>query len=102
MFNRDVRELNLEGLLRWRKRFRGYLDEIAERYPPRTDVDLDDLADMFSALADGGIILEKVVRDKELLPRQLMLYREMIRAVFLGTDRHQAVCGKFFSYFREM
>ena len=102
MFNRDVRELNLEGLLRWRKRFRGYLNEIAERYPPRTDVDLDDLADMFSALADGGIILAKVVRDKELLPRQLMLYREMIRAVFLGTDRHRAVCGKFFSYFREM
>lgn len=88
MFNRDVRELNREGVLRWRKRFRGYLDEIAETYPPRTEVDLDDLADMFSALADGGIILAKVVREKELLPRQLMLYREMIRAVFLGTDRH--------------
>ena len=88
MFNRDVRELNREGVLRWRKRFRGYLDEIAAVYPPRTEVDLDDLADMFSALADGGIILAKVVREKELLPRQLMLYREMIRAVFLGTDRH--------------
>lgn len=88
MFNRDVRDLNREGVLRWRKRFRGYLDEIADRYPPRTDIDLDDLADMFSALADGGIILSKVVRDKALLPRQLMLYREMVRTVFLGTDRH--------------
>jgi TetR/AcrR family transcriptional repressor of nem operon len=88
MFNRDVRDLNREGVLRWRKRFRQYLDEIEERYPPRSNVNLDDLADMFSALADGGIILSKVVRDKELLPRQLMLYREMVRAVFLGTDRH--------------
>jgi len=88
MFNRDVRDLNREGVLRWRKRFRQYLDEIEERYPPRSNVNLDDLADMFSALADGGIILSKVVRDKELLPRQLMLYREMVRTVFLGTDRH--------------
>jgi len=69
MFNRDVRDLNREGVLRWRKRFRQYLDEIEERYPPRSNVNLDDLADMFSALADGGIILSKVVRDKELLPR---------------------------------
>lgn len=88
MFNREVRDLNREGVLRWRKRFRGYLDEIAEKYPPRTSVDLDDMADMFSALADGGIILSKVVRDRELLPRQLMLYRDMVRAVFLGTERH--------------
>jgi len=88
MFNRDVRDLNREGVLRWRKRFRQYLDEIEERYPPRSNVNLDDLADMFSALADGGIILSKVVRDKELLPRQLMLYREMVRTVFQGTDRH--------------
>ena len=88
MFNRDVRDLNREGVLRWRKRFRQYLDEIEERYPPRSNMNLDDLADMFSALADGGIILSKVVRDKELLPRQLMLYREMVRTVFLGTDRH--------------
>jgi len=88
MLNRDVRDLNREGVLRWRKRFRQYLDEIEERYPPRSNVNLDDLADMFSALADGGIILSKVVRDKELLPRQLMLYREMVRTVFLGTDRH--------------
>lgn len=88
MFNRDVRDLNREGVLRWRTRFRQYLDEIEERYPPRSNVNLDDLADMFSALADGGIILSKVVRDKELLPRQLMLYREMVRTVFLGTDRH--------------
>jgi TetR/AcrR family transcriptional repressor of nem operon len=88
MLNREVRDLNREGVLRWRKRFRQYLDEIEERYPPRSNVNLDDLADMFSALADGGIILSKVVRDKELLPRQLMLYREMVRTVFLGTDRH--------------
>lgn len=88
MFDRDVRELNREGVLRWRTRFRGYLEEIAERYPPRIEVDLDDLADMFSSLADGGIILSKVLRNKELLPNQLLLYRSFVRSVFLGTEPH--------------
>lgn len=49
---------------------------------------MDDMADMFSALADGGIILSKIVHDRELLPRQLMLYREMVRAVFVGRGNY--------------
>lgn len=87
LFNRDVRDLNREGVLRWRRRFRSYLDEIADRYPPKVDVDLDAVADMFSALADGGIILAKTVRDRKVLPEQLMLYRTFVRTLFSGTDR---------------
>ena len=84
LFNRQVRELNAAGVLNWRRRFRERLDRIAERYPPRIEVDLDHLADMVSALADGGIILSKVAKDKALLPAQIMLYRDFVRAVFLG------------------
>ena len=84
LFDKDVRDLNRAALLGWRDRFRTRLALIAERYPPRIDVNLDDLADMLSAIADGGIILAKVVHDKNALPRQVMLYREFVRAVFLG------------------
>ena len=86
LFNRDVRDLNTAGVLSWRRRFREKLDLIAERYPPKVPVDLDDLADMVSALADGGIILSKVVKDKDALPRQILLFREFVRTIFLGTD----------------
>jgi len=34
---------------------------IASRYPPRIPVDLDDVADMLSVIADGGIILSRAV-----------------------------------------
>ena len=84
LFDKDVRDLNRAALLGWRDRFRTRLALIADRYPPRIDVSLDDLADMLSAIADGGIILAKVVHDKNALPRQVMLYREFVRAVFLG------------------
>jgi len=85
LFNKSVRDLSATGVLGWRRRFRAQFDEIAARYPPRVDVDLDDLADMVSALVDGGIILSKAVKDKTLLPKQVMLYREFVRGIFLGT-----------------
>jgi TetR/AcrR family transcriptional regulator, transcriptional repressor for nem operon len=84
LFDAQVRELNAAAVLGWRRRFRARLDEIAARYPPRVHVDLDDLADMISVVVDGGIILSKATRDPPLLARQVMLYREFIRLVFLG------------------
>ena len=84
LFDKEVRDLNTKAVLKWRKRFRKRLELIAARYPPKGSVDLDDLADMLSVIADGGIILSRVVNDKQVLPRQIMLYRDFIRAVFLG------------------
>jgi AcrR family transcriptional regulator len=84
LFDREVQALNTEAVLAWRKRFRARLDSIAARYPPRIAIDLDDVADMLSVIADGGIILSKVVKDKEVLSRQVMLYRDFVRAIFLG------------------
>jgi TetR/AcrR family transcriptional repressor of nem operon len=85
LFDKEVRDLNTKAVLNWRKRFRKRLELIAARYTPKGSVDLDDLADMLSVIADGGIILSRVVNDKQALPRQIMLYRDFIRAVFLGS-----------------
>lgn len=84
LFSRDVRELTAEGHRIWRKRFRARLDAIAERYPPKIEVDLDDMADMLSAVADGGIILSKSLSDPGVLPRQILQYRAYVKLVFLG------------------
>jgi TetR/AcrR family transcriptional repressor of nem operon len=82
LFDRDVRELNTAAVLGWRRRFRERIERIAAAYPPRLKVGLDDLADMLSVVADGGIILSKVVDDPGALPRQVMLYRDFVRLVF--------------------
>jgi TetR/AcrR family transcriptional repressor of nem operon len=83
LFNREVRELNREGAVRWRSRFLTRLQLIADRYPPRMEVELDALADMLLTVTDGGIILSKVMGDRSVLPRQVMLYRSLVRSVFL-------------------
>jgi AcrR family transcriptional regulator len=84
MFSREIREMTTEGHRIWRRRFREKLDRIAERYPPRVEVDLDDMADMLSAVADGGIILSKSLSNPSLLPRQILQYRAYVKLVFLG------------------
>jgi AcrR family transcriptional regulator len=83
LFDQQVRDLNAEAVLAWRRRFRARLDLIVARYPPRIAVELDDLADMLSAVADGGIILSRVLKDKHALARQILLYRDFVRMVFV-------------------
>ena len=82
LFNREVRELNARGTLTWRTRFGGYLEEIARVHPPRIEVDLQALADMVSALVEGGIVLNKLLKEPKLLATQIMLYRSFVQQVF--------------------
>lgn len=87
LFDQEVRALNSEAVLGWRRLFRQRLECIAARYPKHIDVSLDDLADMLSVIADGGIILSKALGDPGALPRQIMLYRELCALFFLRGAR---------------
>ncbi len=79
-----MRELDAAGVRTWRARVRRRLDLIVERYPPKIEVDLDVMADMLSAVIDGGIILSKSLEQPKHLPEQVMVYRSFVRLVFLG------------------
>ncbi|MGI9364759.1 MAG: TetR/AcrR family transcriptional regulator, partial [Rhizobiaceae bacterium] len=82
LFDRDVRQINKQAMLRWRGRFRQMLDEIAALYPPRDEVDLDDLADMLSAAVEGGIVLAKTVEEPKAVAKQVRLYRSYVKLLF--------------------
>ncbi len=83
LFEPDVVRLNREGMMAWRSRFQRWLEEIAARYPPRLAVDLADLADQMTVVADGSIVMQRAFRDPELFARQALLHRDMIRLLFL-------------------
>jgi AcrR family transcriptional regulator len=82
LFNREIRQLNADGILAWRNRFRERLDLIAKAHPPRAETDLEALADMAATLVEGGLILGRVLNDVTILPRQILLYRDLVRSVF--------------------
>lgn len=82
LFDSEIRALNAEGMLAWRLRFRERLELIAARYPPRRPVDLDALADTAGTLVEGGLVLGRALQDPGILPAQILLYRDFVRAVF--------------------
>lgn len=87
LFDREVSDLNAQGMVAWRKRFHQQLQLIAEIYPPRDDVDLEAVADMITSVIEGGIILSRVMKDPGVLPNQVLLYRSYIKLLFLGGAR---------------
>lgn len=84
LFNREIHELNAEGLLQWRKRFRERFELIAQKYPPKVNVDFEVLADTISVMVEGGFVLGRALRDSTITPRQILLFRDYVRIIFTG------------------
>lgn len=82
LFNKDVREANQRAVLGWRKRFREMFDNITATYSIRDDVDLDHLADMVSALVEGGIVMARAMDEPKVTSQQVMLLRSYIKLLF--------------------
>lgn len=81
-FDRDVRELLFEAAMRWRERFLSWFEAIGEKYEPVVEVDPDDMADSFSTVIEGSIVLTRALNDRLLLGRQLRLFREMVKVSY--------------------
>ena len=84
LFDEEVRELVREGLIFRRSLLRRMLDRVAALYPPRADVDLDQLADMLVAVVQGGMVIDRVRDSPGVLRAQVELYRAYLRAIFKG------------------
>lgn len=85
LFNREIHDLNASGILMWRKRFRERFDLIAQKYPPKTEVDFDALADTVAVLVEGGFVLGRALKDSTITPRQILLFRDYTKLIFTGS-----------------
>lgn len=82
LFDGTVRELNRRAVKGWRRRFRAWLDEIARIHPPREGIDLDAMADMVSAVVDGGIVIARALDEPKVVAQQIMLFRSFVELAF--------------------
>ena len=80
--NDEVRGLTRQGFIAWRQTISDRLNKISEKYTPKSDVSMETLADMFTSVIEGGIILSKAFQDNNLLIEQILSYRNYLRMLF--------------------
>ncbi len=81
-FDRDVRLILFEATMRWRARFRAWFEAIGKVHQPRLPVDPDAIADSFSAVVEGSIVLTRAMSDRRLMGSQLRLFRDMVKTLY--------------------
>jgi len=82
LFDSDLKQMNVDYILRMRRRFADWIGEVSKRHPPSTDVDVEALADNLTTIVEGAIILSRALRDPTLMGRQTRLFRNHIKLIF--------------------
>jgi len=71
-----------EAALAWRHAMRAMLDKVIAAHPPRVEVDVESLADLFYALLEGSYIMTKTLGDKTLMARHSRHLRTYLELLF--------------------
>lgn len=82
LFDQNVREANKRAVIGWRNRFKQMFNEIEDVYPPNDAVDRDALADMVSAVLEGGIVMARALNEPSLTSQQVHLLRSYIKLLY--------------------
>lgn len=81
-FDEDIRSRIQTGMQEWRDMIVIRLENIIAKYPPKMEVSVDALADMFTSCVEGGILLAKAYDDNQALIDQVQNYRSHLRMLF--------------------
>ena len=81
-FQDDIKDLMRQGIISWREMMVKRFDAINEKYDVEVTVDKETLADMFTAIVEGGILLARNFKNNQLLVDQIMAYRTFIRSIY--------------------
>ncbi len=82
LLNEEVQQLMQQGLESWRQMMIGKLERAGAAYPMAGDVSTQTLADMFTAVIEGGILLARNFDENRLISEQVLAYRAFLRMVF--------------------
>ena len=82
MFDAEVRQMNVDYLIRMRARFVRWLDEVVATNPPRFEVEVEEIADHLNVVVEGAIIQSKALRDESLMGKQTRLFRQYVKLLF--------------------
>lgn len=87
MHDPETQAVVAEAIGRWRGRFGDKLRDAAAAHPPRIEVDLDAVVDLYWAVFEGSFVLARASCDPGVVVRQLRQYRNYLELLFAaGSD----------------
>ena len=72
------------AMMDWRQMYSAKLRQTYDKYPPKYDVKVEELADLLTCILEGSLILSRTLRDPKLVPPQLAQYRNCLQLLFLN------------------
>lgn len=78
----EIKVISANAMLQWRRALGEKLRVAAEKYPPRVDVDLDSVADLFNTVLEGAFIMSRTLNDPKVIAQQIRHYKNYIELLF--------------------
>jgi len=88
LFDPEIRQLTQQGVVHWRAMFAERFERIVACNPMAIEVAPVELADMLSAITEGGITLSRMLVDPEVLVQQILQFRTYVRLLFGASPLH--------------
>ncbi len=70
----------------WRQMYSDKLRQTIDKYKPKHDVEVDELADMLTCILEGALLLSRTLQDPKLVAPQLAHYRNYLQLLFSGDE----------------
>lgn len=82
LFEEETHAVIRNAMLEWRRVVSDKIRAACEKHPPRSDVDVDGLADMITVLFEGSFVMSRTFEGPGVFAAQLRHYRDYLRLVF--------------------
>lgn len=89
-FENSVKEFVADTLKTWTAMYIRKFQEVIDKHPPAKDVTAKRLAEMFVAVVEGGLILERAHRNPGMAARQSEQFRAYLELLFPKTAQRSA------------
>lgn len=78
----EIDDLMRSGVMSWQKLIAKRLEVVVQKYELPDGIAINDLADMFTASIEGGILFSRIFKSNDRLVNQILLYRDYLMRLF--------------------
>lgn len=80
--HKEVRELITGTLNLWKNELNGLIQQVIKKYPPQTEVNTEELAEMFLVTLEGAYVMSRIIDNQAIMQSHLQQYKNYLETLF--------------------